>query len=223
MASELSSKRALIDKANSRVVIVVGAAAFLAIFSLVATKTFISQYNYQKRVIHEKRTAYNQLKADVAAVDTLKKSYDAFTQTAQNAIGGNPLGTGQQDGSNTKIVLDALPSSYDFPALTTSLESMLASQSVQITNITGTDDEINQAANVAQTSPQAIPVPFDVSIAGNYDQVKGVINVFERSIRPMQFTKLEISGTQDKLNLSISAQTYYQPAKSLNITTKVVK
>jgi Tfp pilus assembly protein PilO len=100
---------------------------------------------------------------------------------------------------------------------------MLASQSVQITNITGTDDEINQAANVAQTSPQAILVPFDVSIAGNYDQVKGVINVFERSIRPMQFMKLEISGTQDKLNLSISAQTYYQPAKSLNITTKVVK
>lgn len=218
-----SKKRLMIDKANATVLIVVSLSVFLAIFSLVATKTFISQYGYQKRVIQKKRTALNQLKADLKAVDSVKKSYIAFTHTTQNIIGGNPTGLTQQDGNNAKIVLDALPSAYDFPGLTTSLELLLSSQNVQITSITGTDDELNQSSNTSQTIPKPTPIPFQVAFTANYDQLKAVINAFERSIRPMRITKLDVSGTQDKLNVIISAQTYYQPAKSLNITTEVVK
>src|SRR5882762_6204910 len=135
MAKTASTKRALIDKANSQVVIVTSIAAFILVFSMVATKTLISQATYQNRVIGAKKTAVKQLKADIKATDTLKSSYKAFVSTAQNAIGGNPDGTGQQDGNNTKIVLDALPSSYDFPALATSLDKLLTGQGVTINSI----------------------------------------------------------------------------------------
>jgi len=47
----VSAKRLLIDKANARIVAYVSVAAFILVFSLVATKTLIGQGAYQNRVI----------------------------------------------------------------------------------------------------------------------------------------------------------------------------
>lgn len=223
MAEQLSSKRTLIDKANTMVVVMVSAAAFLFVFSAVATKTLISQANYQNRVISEKRKARDQLIADKEVAKKLKKSYDAFVGTSTNVLAGSPNGTGPKDGNNAKIILDALPSSYDFPALATSLEVLLASQNIKINSIAGTDDEVAQKANSSSTSPKPIAIPFDLAFSSNYDGVKNVVGVFEKSIRPVQLLTLDISGDKEGLTLAVSAQTYFQPAKSLNITTKVVK
>lgn len=223
MANTPLTKRGLIDKANTTVVVTVSVATFLAVFSLVATKTLISQARYQDRVITAKRDARDQLKADINAVTDLKQSYAAFLSTTQNAIGGNPTGTGQQDGNNAKIVLDALPSTYDFPALATGLETLVGTQSVKINSISGTDDEIAQAGTTTSTAPEPIAIPFNISVTGDYNSVQNVIGAFERSIRPVQLLTLDISGTQGQLTLSVSAQTYYQPAKSLNINAKVIQ
>jgi len=219
----ISTKRLLIDQANARIVAYVGVAAFLVVFSLVATKTLIGQAAYQNRVISKKKAAVTQLKSDIAATSQLKTAYDAFTGTSQNVLGGDPSGASNKDGDNAKIILDALPSSYDFPGLTTSLESLLGSQSVHISSITGTDDEVAQSTNQTSVSPQPVPIPFTVAVEGDYTGVQNTISAFEKSIRPMQIQSLTLAGNQGKLSLSVSAQTYYQPAKSLNIKKVVVK
>jgi hypothetical protein len=220
-----SSKRALIDKANTRIVVYVSIAAFILVFSLVAVKTLIGQAAYQNRVIDTKRVAVNQLKTDISATSELKTSYNAFTSTSQNVLGGSPGGNGAQDGNNAKIILDALPSAYDFPGLTTSLENLLTSQSgITIDSITGTDAEATEGANQSSSSPQPVPIPFNVAVTGSYGALQSVISAFEHSIRPIQVQTLSISGSDNSsLTLSIGAQTYYQPAKSLNISEKVVK
>lgn len=223
MANAPSVKRVMIDKANTRIVVVVSIAAFIVVFSLVATKTLLSQAAYQNRVITAKRAAVNQLKSNIASVDQLKTDYDAFIGTPQNVLGGNPGGSGPQDGDNAKIVLDALPSSYDFPGLTTSLETLLASQNVKISSISGTDDEVAQSTHQISSKPTATPIPFQVSVAGDYTGIQNVVGAFERSIRPIQIQTLDISGDNNTLSLVVSAQTYYQPAKSLTINKKVVK
>jgi hypothetical protein len=223
MAAIPSAKRIMIDKANARVVIYVSVAAFIVVFCLVATKTLVSQAAYQNKVIKVKRTAVNQLKSDIAATGQLKTAYDAFNSTPQNVLGGNPEGTGAQDGTNAKIVLDALPSSYDFPGLTTSLEALLGSQKVTINSITGTDDEVAQSGNQTSVNPTPVPIPFSTMTKGSYGDVQKVITAYERSIRPMQIVSLDISGQSSELTLSVGAQTYYQPAKSLNIKKEVVK
>jgi hypothetical protein len=223
MANAPSIKRGMIDKANARIVAYVSVAAFILVFSLVATKTLISQAAYQNKVISTKRKAVDQLKADISATGQLKTAYDAFNSTAQNVIGGNPEGIGDKDGNNAKIVLDALPSSYDFPGLTTSLESLLSNQHVKINSIAGTDDEVAQSANQSSSSPAPVPIPFSTLTEGSYTDIQNVVNAYQNSIRPLQIQTLDISGSQDKLSLDISAQTYYQPAKSLNIKQEVVK
>lgn len=219
----ISSKRALIDKSNSSLVIITSVAAFIVVFSLVATKTLISQAAYQNRVIDAKRTAVNQLKTDKSAVSALQSSYNAFNGTSQNIIGGDPNGNGPQDGPNNQIVLDALPSSYDFPALATSLEKILTSQNVTINSITGTDDEVAQSSNTSSGSPQPVAMPFEVSVTGSYQSIQGLVSEFEHSIRPFQIQTITLSGDESSLSADITAQTFYQPAKTFNIGSKVVK
>jgi Tfp pilus assembly protein PilO len=218
-----STKQLLIDKANARIVIYVGIAAFIVVFSLVATKTLISQAGYQNHIISKKQTAVNQLKTDITATGQLKTAYSAFIGTPQNVLGGDPSGVGSQDGDNAKIILDALPSSYDFPGLTTSLEALLSNQGVKLDSIAGTDDEVAQAANQTSVSPQSSPIPFSVSVEGDYTGIQNAIKALENSIRPIQVQTLTLTGTQGKLILTVTAQTYYQPAKSLNINKQVVK
>lgn len=218
------TKRALITKANSTMVYATAIAAFLIVFSAVASKALVSQAMYQNRVIATKKKALSTLKSDLSAVNSLKDSYKSFVNTPRNVLGGNPAGTGDQDGDNAKIVLDALPSKYDFPALATSLEKLINSQGLQIQAIGGTDDELAQASNQESATPQPIPEPFQIRVTGSYDATRNLLTVFERSIRPVQIQKIEISGDKGgSVTTTIDAQTFYQPEKSLKIRTEVVK
>lgn len=217
------TKRNLIDKANSTIVIATAIAAFLLVFALVASKALVSQMSYQNRVIDAKKTALTQLESDLAARDSLVSSYKAFVTTPQNVLGGNPEGTGDLDGDNAKIVLDALPSKYDFPALTASIEKLVNSQGMQIKSITGTDEEATQAENATSAAPKAIPMPFELQASGSYGASRNLVTQFERSIRPFVFQKLDLAGDEGNMSITLTGETYYQPEKSLKITTEVIK
>lgn len=223
MPAITSVKRGLIAKSNATIVAVTAGACFVVVFCLVASVSLFGQFMYQNRVIGANQAALRLLKANLQATDTLETSYNAFLAPSTNIIGGNPNGSGPQDGNNTKIVLDALPSRYDYPALATSLEGILLSQGVQIQSITGTDDAASQAGNQSSANPTPQPMPFQVVVGGSYQSVQNVVGAFERSIRPIQVQTLELAGDQSQLTLTIAAQTYWQPAKDLSINTQVVK
>ena len=216
-----NTKRLMIDKANTRMVVVTSVAAFLVVFALVASKTLIGQATYQNRVITADKQALSQLQADQTAVNQLVSSYEAFDNTPQNVLGGNPQGNGSQDGDNAEIALDALPSQYDFPAMAASLEKLLTNQNVQIQSISGTDEELSSASSSA--NPQPVPMPFELSVTGNYQAIQNLIAAFGESIRPFQIQSVQLSGDEDNMTLTLSAQTYYQPQKVLNISTKVIR
>jgi hypothetical protein len=222
MAKErTNTKRVLISKANSKIVIVTAVAAFVVVFSLIASKTLISQATYQNRVIGAKRTAVAQLQSDIQATSSLTASYEAFADTPQNVLGGSPTGTASNDGNNAKIVLDALPSKYDFPALATSLEELINSQKVQIQSITGTDNEV--ASIESSPDPTPVAIPFQISVTGSYQSLQNLVNAFNESIRPFQIQTLSLSGDQSNMTMTITAQTYYQPEKTFSITKEAVQ
>jgi hypothetical protein len=217
------TKRALISKANSSMVIATTAAAFVLIFGLVAGKALISQMSYQNRVISAKKKALTQLRTDLDARDSLQASYNSFVAQDPNILGGSASGSGDKDGDNATLILDSLPSQYDFPALTTSLEKIITGQNLRILSITGTDQEATEGANQSSPNPQAVPMPFEISVNGSYQSVQSLTDVFQRSIRPFQIQTLELAGDEGSMNATISAQTFYQPGKTLNINEEVVK
>jgi len=223
MSPIASVKRSLIAKSNTTIVVVTSGACFVVVFCIVASISLFGQFMYQNRVITANQTALQRLKTNLQATSTLESSYNAFLATPTNIIGGNPGGTGSQDGSNTKIVLDALPSKYDYPALATSLEDILLGQGVQIQSITGTDQGATQGGDQSAAVPSPQPMPFQVVVSGNYTQIQSVVDAFNRSIRPIQIQTMELTGDQSKLTLTISAQTFWQPAHNLSISTQVVQ
>ncbi len=220
--SQVSLKRIGVDKTNSRIVAVTGVSAFVVVFCIVASVSLFGTLLYQNKVIGVKQTAVKQLETNLKARDSLVTSYKAFVSTPQNIIGGSSTGSTGNDGNNAKIILDALPSKYDFPALATSLEKLATTQGVSIKSLGGTDDEVAQDTGAGKVS-EPVAVPFELTVEGSYDSIKNLVNAMEKSIRPIQILKTEISGDQQQLSMTISAQTFYQPEKALNITKKVVK
>ena len=217
------TKRALIDKAGTSIVIATTIAAFVCIFAIIAGKSLWAQISYQNRVISAKKATLSQLKADLTARDGLQKAYNAFASANPNVLLGNISGTGPNDGDNATIALDALPDHYDFPALATSLEKLVSDQNVKVISISGTDNEISQGANVTSPDPQPVAMPFQLQASGSYQAIQGLLDTFQRSIRPFKIQTLTITGDASNMTVSVSAQTYYQPGKTLNIQDEVVQ
>ena len=224
MAKRFSFKQIQIDKAMTSMIIFTAVAAAVLVFSLVSTRALLSQRSYQAKVIGQKEKAKQQLDANVVAKDSLVQSYQQFVSRSENVLGGNPAGEGENDGDNARIILDALPSKYDFPALATSLEKLLAETAlgVRIESINGTDDEIAQAAANALT-PVPVEIPFQISVSGAYASLESLVLGFERSIRPFRITALSLSGNDESLRMDVSAKTYYQPEKKVNVQLKEVR
>jgi len=223
-APQISTKHLAINKANAQVVGIVAAAAFVTVFCLVAAHAVFSQTRYQARVSSAKSKANQQLKKNLQAFDGLSTSYQAFDATPTNVIGGTSSGSGDNDGTNSKIILDALPSTYDFPALTSSIEKILSDQGLHVTGITGTDDQLNQQGNLASPMPQPVSIPFSFTVGNaNYDAIQKLTSRLQQSIRPIQIDSITLTGGANDMTATYNAHTYYQPSKSLTITKKVIK
>ncbi len=221
---DISTKHVAISKANAQIVGAVGAAAFVAIFCLVAAQAVWGQTRYQARVISADEKAHQQLEKNIQSFNSLQSSYQAFNSTANNVISGLTTGAGDNDGNNTKIILDALPDKYDFPALTSSIEKILTDRGFKISSITGTDDQVAQQTNVSSPTPQPVTIPFSFSVGGaSYSGVQQLITAMQDSIRPIAIDSLTLSGGTSDMTVTVNAHTYYQPAKNLGITKQVVK
>lgn len=221
---EISTKRVAISKANAQLVMIVAVASFVTVFCLIASKAVLSQNQYNARVVSAKEKAQNQLEANVEAFDKLEKSYTAFNSTATNVIGGNSEGTGDNDGTNSKIILNALPSTYDFPALTSSVEKILSDRGLKVSSITGTDDQVNQQSNISSSNPTVTEIPFTFTVTGaNYQAVNELFKAMQSSIRPFVVDNMDVSGSASDMTVTVTAHTYYQPAQSLKADLKVIK
>ena len=219
---QATGKRELIDRTNSKMVGIVALAAFLTVFSIIASRALLSQRSYQAEVIGEKEKAVKQLVENKTAVEELEVSYRAFVERQDNIIGGNSQGDGDRDGDNAKIVLDALPSKYDYPALITSIEKLMDTGGFTLKSISGSDEEV---AETDSTESEPVMMPFELSTEVNgYNRVNEFLTTLYWSIRPVDMNQLTISGSGDTtIQVSIDGFTYYQPAKGLTIDKKVVK
>jgi hypothetical protein len=220
---QLSSKRMAIDKANASLIVIVAISAFVVVFSLVAAKALLDQRAYQSKVISKKELARDTLQENIAAVDTLNTAYQEFANAEVNVLGGNPDGKGDRDGENPRIILDALPSKYDFPALTTSIEKLLSENKFKLSNITGVDDEVAQSENTYSESPTPVEIPFSIEAEVPGSGAKSMVELFERSIRPIHIQKMELSEQNGQLLMTLTGKTFYQPGKNLNVRSEVVR
>lgn len=208
----LSTKRLQIEKSNRKVLIAIAVAIVFLVFSLVATQALYKQLKYQNKVIGLRNQAVKQLEKNISATKELEAQYIAFDTSPESIIGNSD--------SNSKVVLNALPSKYDFPALATSLEGLLNTSGVTISSITGTDDQVT--AEQSSTSPKPTEIPFTIIAKGSYASVQTLIKNIERSTRPIKINTIAFTGTDNEISVEIIGVTYYQPLKMIDLNKKVV-
>jgi hypothetical protein len=219
----LSSKHAIIKKANLVIVVVVSLAVFISIFSLFIAKALLNQSAYQQNVIDEKKSALKIAKQNNEDIKSLEQSYLSFATEVTNIIGGSSQGTGPQDGANPKIVLDSLPSEYDFPALSSSIEKLLTDNGYLIDRLGGSE-EVQPVDQSTSSADGVIPeIPYDMTVTTNKEGAKKLLDILERSIRPFYVESIELSGTDSNLSTKIALKTFFQPAIKFDIKTEVVK
>jgi len=216
--NQKSSKRAAVDKNQTVIFAVVAIASVVVVVSLMIAKGLWSQSSYLGKVADKKEAAVKQLEENKVAVSSLTQAYEQFNEQSPNLLGGTPDGTGPRDGTNSTLILDALPNTYDFPALASSLEKLLVGYTIE--SIGGNDDSLAQA-NAAVGMPVEMPFSFDVSTS--YDGFKQLLDTFNKSIRPFNIVRLELTGVNTNLQVGVEAKSYYQPDTGMQITSEVVQ
>lgn len=212
------TKRAAVDKNQATIFAVVAVAAVITVGSLMVAKGLWSQSSYLGKVAGKKEAAVKQLEDNKVAVAALNEEYKKFDGQSPNLLGGNTTGTGPRDGSNSTLILDALPSEYDFPALAASLEKLLVGYTIE--GITGSDDSLAQA-EAASGTPIEMPFSFDVTTS--YDGFKQLLGTFDKSVRPFSLVRLGLTGVNSDLKVTAEAKTYYQPSAGMEVTEEVVQ
>jgi len=227
MKPKLNPKSVQLGKDQSRLLLTVVIGTFITIFCLVGAKSMAGKLFYQGRVISARHKSVQQMKNDIKNANTLAAQYKGvfIGNDSQNIIGGkndaNPYAV-PPNGDNGRIVVDALPVSYDFPALLTSLQKIMNNDSLGSQSIGGTDQS-NSADNQASGTPKPVNIDLTVSAAGSYANAERFIKDLERSIRPFDITSLSLSGNEASLVVNLNVTTYYQAAKTVNISDKVVR
>lgn len=209
---KLSSKHLQIEKSNKKVLIAISLAVVALVFSLVACQSLWKQMTYQNLVLGKRTTAVKQLEKNLTATKQLEAQYIVFDTAPESII--------KTSDPNSKVVLNALPSKYDFPALATSLEALLNTSGVSIDSITGTDDQLN--AEISSINPKPLEIPISISAKGSYESIQTLVKNIERSTRPIKINTISLKGSDSNIQATITATTYYQPLKKLDLEKKVI-
>jgi hypothetical protein len=218
-----SIKHLQIDKSQATVLGVIAVATFVTIFCLFGVKTLITKGAYQNRALKAQHQAVTDLKNNYTQAKTLVTQYKVFAAQNPNLLGGAISGNGASDGDNPRIILDSLPSKYDAPALGSSLEKILTDQNYKFTSLSITDDPTANS-DAPEESPQPKTLTFSIAGTSGIAGSNKMLQAFERSIRPFDITNLQISGTDEALQITATMTTQYQPAKTLKLSaTKEVK
>jgi Tfp pilus assembly protein PilO len=207
-----SIKHLQVSKINTIILVAASLTTVVVIFSFVGSISLYKQMKYQNKVIDLRNKANKQLEKNIKSVAGLVYAYDNFEKSSESI-----LGTADR---NSKIALDALPSKYDFPALTASLEGVAQLSGVAVTAITGTDQEATATQDSA--NPKPIEIPFQITVKGSFASIKQFVVNLQRSIRPIQVQTIIFSGNDSDLEANVTAKTYYQPEKRLDLQQAVV-
>ena len=218
-----SVKKLALSKANKQIVAVTAIAAFITVFCLVGANYLVGLKDYQARIISADRSADSNLIADNRAKTSLVNSYKKFVDQNPNVLGTNnqPI-SGNYIYNNATIILDALPSTYDFPALTSSLQKLQTIGGFNFTSIGGSDESASvSSAPTSNPAPVAMPFTFTISQT-SYQTIQNLFSDMLKSIRPLQIDSITISGTDTNITLNVSAHTYFQPGKQFNISSETI-
>lgn len=208
-------KRQQISKANRMVFAWIVAASLVIGICGVFAQFLIRQLLFNN-------TIYGVLGTTGSTLDKNIKAYDGLKSSVVKLVADSNLNTLKKGDNSTalQVIIDALPTEENRSALATSMQNeVLGPASVTINSFSVADETSDTTVVSSGTigGTDALSFQFSFSITGTYQQVQQAIKNIERSIRPITLQSVDVQGTSDKLTANITATTYYQPAKNIQL------
>lgn len=209
-------KRQQIDSSKRTMFIAVAIAAFASGIALVVAFFLAQQIWFHGTVIAEKQSTLNTINKNLAVIDDLEGNVRALS--ANEALNSAKV---SDESSALQVILDALPAEANSDALGASLQVRFAGtvegltiESLSVDTTTG---------DTASSDSGGSSIGFRMSVSGTADGLKELLMKFERSIRVIELTSVEVQAGGQGLTMDVIGQAYYEPAQTVELETKVVK
>jgi Tfp pilus assembly protein PilO len=227
MASKKSQDKHSEVGTNSYIAMLVGILVVLVMICAIAANSLVHSLILNTKVISKKSKAKSQLDTKVANAPQLIDAYHNLGNTKQ-------------------LVLDALPTTADFPQIVTIADNLTASAGVSLKSVTpqpsvapttgtsstgasssasSTTSGATSSSSSSSTSTTAQPTSYTytMSVEGQYDRLMLLLKNLEQSSRVMRVNSIKMQSSGATVTADFEVQTYYQDKADISEKTEVIK
>jgi len=213
-------KRQQVIVANKKVFMWVAIAALIITVCIVVSQFFFRQFMHNLDVIAAKSATNKTIVQNKENVKTVVAKVDAMLANENLS-----KARANQGDRNFQVILDALPATGDAATFANSLANVIlppanASISSLSAGVQGASVATVPAAQGSESTPQMLP--FVVGLSGNADQFQEALRRIERTIRPINVTKIMITGDTSTSSMTLDGNTYFLPSVQINLGTKEI-
>lgn len=228
-------KRQQIAKANRMMFLWVAGVSAVVGIAAVASLFLVQKALFNEKVLAEKSKTATTLTKNNDAVDELQNQIRKLN--TNDKLKGNMVVT-DEEAQPVQVVLDALPSAANSSAFGASLQQrflqgdgirleMLNVDPVQEAEVVSYGDgESSASASLSETTKSQYQVRFRFEVStekGNEAALKDLLVRLGRSIRPITLGNVTVEAQGERLVLRADGNTYYQPARTVDLKDKVIK
>ena len=220
-------KRTQIAQANKTMFIWIAIASALVGSSLVVSYFLFQKARFGEEVLALKQTTASNLDYNNSVVPNLQSQIRVL-DTNQALMSSKANESDQA----IQVILDALPAEGNSLALGASLQNKLLAgipglisiDSLQVDPIVGLEAITGDVTTVdAQEGESQNEITFRLTVKGSQDAIRDVLRNFERSIRVLDITSVQIETQTDGQLMTLQARAYYEPAKTIQLRDEVKK
>ena len=213
----ISPKRQAIAASNRTMFVWVAVMSAVVGVSVVVAIFLSQQIAFKAKVIGEISHTNTVLTNDNKSASALSQNIRVLeTNAALNSIKANSSERALQ------VILDALPADRNTLALGASLQQSILAGVDGLTIDQLTIDGTTTSAALSTSTGNTIPIQLQVT-APDVNILKDMLNRMERSIRTIDIDNLVLEKGDTNYQMTISAHAYYEPAKTVTLTEKVIK
>lgn len=220
-------KRAQIHKANRTMFLWIAVCSALVGASLVVSFFLAQKLFYNEKILFEKNKTIGILEANNKIVPELQSAIRVLDTNEDLA-----KVKASEDDQAIQVILDALPSEANSLAVGASLQSRLLAgveglrvESMQVDPVAGIES-LNELtvvdASTTGTEGVVNQITFQFSVVGPQEALRKVLENLERSIRQIDVQGLRIESQGATQIMTVTGRAYFEPAKSIELTDKVV-
>ena len=219
-------KRQQIAKANRTMFFWVAGVSVIVGASIVVSIFLFQKLVFNEKVLAEKNKTVSTLKANNKVAGDLQSQIRRIN-TDDNLK--KLMITDREGNQPIQVVLDALPATANSSGFGASLQRRfleMGGLTVESMNVDLVSSEMGDD-NGASAADGSHVINFSFSVrangSGSVETLKNLLLSLEKSIRPINVTNTIIEVQGDGLLLSVTGNTYYEPAQTVELGSKVVK